>query len=144
MVEEIHGLDVRSEVAVLSGEEVRRRKALFEDLWRLLKAKDANMVQRARSRWLKNGDANTKYFHKCVKLRHSWNAIKSLKVGEEWVQSPMEVKRVVVDFFTNHVAASNWVHPKLDGVNFERLGNVDKTCLVAPFSRGDSRGYGGL
>jgi len=134
MVEDIHALDVRGEEVGLSGEEVQRRKSLFGDLWKILKAKDANMVQRARSRWLKNGDANTKYFHKCVKLRCSRNSIKALKVGDGWVQSPMDVRRVVVDFFTNHVASTVWERPKLDGVPFERLGEVDNMTLVAPFS----------
>lgn len=118
----------------MSGEDVHRRKSLFGELWRLLKAKDVNMVQRARSRWLTNGDANSKYFHKCVKLRHNRNSIKALKVGEEWVQSPMDVRRVVVVFFTNHVAASEWECPKLDGVPFEMVGEEDNVRLVAPFS----------
>jgi len=41
---------------------------------------------------MKKGDANSKYFHKCVKLRNNRNSIKALKQGENWVQSPMEVK----------------------------------------------------
>ena len=121
MVFDIHELDVIGEEVGLSGEEVLRRKGLFRDLWTILMAKDSNMVQRSRSRWLKNGDANSKYFHKCVKLRNNRNAIKALKVGDEWVQSPMEIRRTVMDYFSNHVAASVWEHPKLDGVHFERL-----------------------
>lgn len=105
LVEDISVFDVRGEEVGLNGEEIQHRKALFGDLWRILKAKDANMVQRARSRWIKNGDANSNYFHKCVKLRHSRNAIKALRLGEECVQSPTDVRRVVVDFFTYHVAA---------------------------------------
>lgn len=88
LVEDISVFDVRGEEVGLNGEEIQRRKALFGDLWRILKAKDANMVQRARSRWIKNGDANSKYFHKCVKLRHSRNAIKALRLGEEWGAIP--------------------------------------------------------
>jgi hypothetical protein len=99
LVEDIHELDVRGELVGLNGEEIHRRKTMFSDLWTLLRAKDANMMQRARSSWLKHGDANSKYFHKCVKLRHSRNSIKALKVGEDWVQFPTEVRRVVVDFF---------------------------------------------
>ena len=47
LVEDIHELDVRGEEVGLNGEEIQRRKSWFGDLWRLLKAKDANMVQRA-------------------------------------------------------------------------------------------------
>jgi hypothetical protein len=134
MVEEIHALDLKGEVVGLSGVEVQSRKTLFGDLWKLLKVKDVNMVQRARASWMKNGDASTKYFHKCVKLRHGRNAIKALKEGDSWVQSPMEVRRVVVDYFSNHVASTEWVRPKLDGVIFESLDAEEDASLVAPFS----------
>jgi hypothetical protein len=140
MVEDITILDIRGDEVGLSGEEVQGRKTLFRDLWTLLKAKDVNMVQRARARWMKNGDANTKYFHRCVKLRHSGNAIKALKVGDAWVQSPTEVRRVVVDFFSNHVAAPEWERPKLDGVVFEHLGDEENGLLVAPFSMEEIEG----
>jgi hypothetical protein len=50
------------------------------------------------------------------------------------VQSSMEVRRVVVDYFTNHVAATSWERPKLDGVPFERVSDADNMGLVAPFS----------
>jgi len=64
------------------------------------------MVQRSRSKWCKEGDANTKFFHNCVKGRNSRNAIKASKVGERWVQSPSEVRREIVEYFTRHTETS--------------------------------------
>jgi len=91
------------------------------------------MAQRARSKWLKEGHTNSKYFHKCVKLRSSRNSIKALRVGEEWVQSPTEIKRVVVEYFTNQVATALWDRPKLDGLSFDKVSETDNVGLVAPF-----------
>lgn len=133
-VEDILELDVRGEEVGLSEEEVELRKSLFRDLWRLLRAKDSNMVQRARSKLFKEGDTNSKNFHKCVKIRNSGNSIKALRVGEEWVQSLTDVRRVVVDYFTNHVAAHSWERLKLDGVSFQSLREEDNLSLVAPLS----------
>ena len=135
LVEEIIALDVRGESGLLSDEEVQIRKSKFGDLWRLLKAKEANIIQRARSRWLKEGDANSKYFfHRCVKMRNNRNSIKALKVGEVWVQSPMEAKRVVKEYFLDHVSSVVWEHSKLDGVPFDSLSVEQNGGLVAPFS----------
>jgi hypothetical protein len=62
LVEDILAIDVRGEVGFLSDEDVQIRKDKFSELWRLLKAKEENLIQRARSRWMKEGDANSKYF----------------------------------------------------------------------------------
>jgi len=39
-----------------------------------------------------------------------------------------------VGYFRDHVAASRWEMPMLDGVNFEKLSDEDNGFLVAPFS----------
>jgi len=43
----------------LSDREVSIRKVKFEEVWRLLKAKDLLIMQRSWSRWVKEGDANS-------------------------------------------------------------------------------------
>jgi len=50
LVGEIKGLDEKGEEGTLEEGEVRVRKAKFEELWRLLKAKDSSIVERSRSR----------------------------------------------------------------------------------------------
>jgi len=110
------------------------RKAKFVELWKLLKSKDAMWVQRARLNWLKERDANTKYFHSCVKGRTRRNAIKAIKVNDVWVQNPREVKEVVVNHFRRHVAANLWDRPKLDGVEFLTISEEENAGLIAPFS----------
>ena len=81
LVEEIVEHDNRGEEDRLVELDVQTRKKKFAELWRLLKARGSMVVQRSRSKWLKEGDANTKFFHNCVKGRSRRNAIKGLKVG---------------------------------------------------------------
>ena len=133
-MEDIAALDEKGEEGALNGEELLTRKSLFGDLWRLLRAKNAMMMQRSCLRWLKEGDANSKYLHKCVKVRSSRNTINTLNLKEEWVETPNEVRRTMVAYFTNHVSSSSWERLKLDGVPFDTLSEGENSYLVAPFT----------
>ena len=134
LIEEIADLDVKGEFGALSSDEVFVRKKKFEEMWSLLRCKDASLFQRSKSRWLKEGDANSKYFHRCVKARADRNSLKAIEVNGVCVESPLEVRKVVVDHFRCHVAEVYWERPTLDGVEFMMLTDDENGDLTAPFS----------
>jgi hypothetical protein len=134
LVEEIKTLDVKSEVEGLTVEEVALRKCRFEELWVVLKSIDASTFQRSRSRWLKEGDSNTKYFHACIKSKSRRNTISALNTSLGWVEGPNGVREATVDFFKNHYSNDVWKRPNLDGIVFPMLSEVDNNHLIAPFS----------
>jgi hypothetical protein len=102
LVEDIKDIDVRGELMGLSEREVENRKNFFETLWHLLKSKELLIMPRSRALWLKDGDANTSYFHNCVKQRGSSNAIRALLVDGDWVKSPLLIRQATVNLFSSH------------------------------------------
>ncbi|WJX73888.1 hypothetical protein P8452_57616 [Trifolium repens] len=134
IVSDIKDLDVRGGLVGLSPQEVESRKEKFVTLWKLLRSKEALTFQRSRSKWLKEGDANTKFFHNSVKSRSKLNSISAIKVEGEWLESPGRVKEAISSFFHNHVASSSMCRPKLDGVTFPRLSEEENVNLTNPFS----------
>lgn len=78
LVETIKALDLRSEEIGLTQEEMTIRKESFLQLRHLLRSKVKLTFQRSRSRCLKEGDANSRYFHSCIKARGVRNRISAL------------------------------------------------------------------
>jgi hypothetical protein len=88
LVVDIKDLDVKGELVGLSTQEVDSRKEKFVLMWKLLRNREALLFQRSRSKWASEGDANTKFFHHCIKTRAKRNFISAIRVEEEWVESP--------------------------------------------------------
>jgi exonuclease III len=137
VVVDIKDHDAKGELVGLSSQEVESRKEKFVSLYKLLKCKEAIVFQRSRSKWLKEGDANTKFFHGSVKKRSKTNSIPAVMVDDKWMDSPTQVKAAVSSFFTNHVSSTPIARPKLDGVVFSRLTEEENLDLIAPFSLED-------
>ncbi|KAK2446576.1 hypothetical protein QL285_017365 [Trifolium repens] len=127
-------MDVRGELMPLSVEEVSLRKRWFEVLWHLLKGKESVLMQRSRSKWLTEGDYNTKFFHACIKSRGSRNYLNALKVDNSWLESPTEIRQAVVSYFANHFQSSMVNRPRLDGIVFPVISDQDNSLLSERFS----------
>jgi exonuclease III len=134
LVEEIKEKDLRGEVGSLSAEEVVLRRKHFFDLWHLLKSKELSAVQRSRSRWLKEGDANSRYFHSVMNSRGKRNRIMALEVGGEWSEDPLIIRQEAVSFFKNQFQNPQWQRPQLDGVPFSLVSQGENDSLIQPFS----------
>jgi exonuclease III len=133
ITEEIETLELKCEFDGLEEADLLLRKEKFDNLWMLLKSKDCMEFQKSRSRWLREGDANSRFFHACVKSRKRSNSIVALKKGRSWLSHPVEVKAEVVDYFQNHFQEVAWVRPKLDGIEFAHLIDVQREGLESSF-----------
>jgi hypothetical protein len=134
LVEDINELDVKGELVSLSEAEVENRKDYFGELWHLLKSKESVLLQRSRTRWLREGDLNSAYFHACVKSRGNRNFLNALKVDGRWVESPVQIRQAVVAHFTNLFSSPPWSRPNLDGIVFPTISEVDNCNLIRIFS----------
>jgi hypothetical protein len=129
----IDELEIKSESVGLSEVELSSRKKMFEELWVLLKSKDSMEFQRSRSKWLKEGDANTSYFPACVMSRRRANSIVALKKGGSWLSKPADIQLEIVSYFRKHFEEVRWERPTLDGVVFSAIGEGEQTRLETSF-----------
>ncbi|XP_019418502.1 PREDICTED: uncharacterized protein LOC109329277 [Lupinus angustifolius] len=63
LVRDINVFDTLGEFASLDNNHILERKTLVADWWKNVNWKESLLRQKARSRWTKEGDANSSYFH---------------------------------------------------------------------------------
>ncbi|GKU89772.1 hypothetical protein SLEP1_g3866 [Rubroshorea leprosula] len=127
-------LDEKGETVQLSEEDANKRKGCFLDLWENLKIKESMWQQKSRKMSLRDGDTNTKFFHNCVKGRWRRNEINSIQVNGKQIREVGELKEGVAKYFQDLFTESNWLRPKLDGINFKQLSHANNESLMAEFS----------
>ncbi|KAE8656311.1 putative naringenin-chalcone synthase [Hibiscus syriacus] len=86
-----HGVSDRELIANLNSNRA--------ELWKLLKIQEQIGFQYSRSKWTKDGDRNTRYFHTCATVRKKQNALNALNFGRITIQDPIAIKAAVRDYF---------------------------------------------
>lgn len=57
------------------------------------------LAQKAKINWLKNGDVNSKLFHRAINLRRRKNGVIGLEVDGDWIEDPRRLKEFVCKHF---------------------------------------------
>lgn len=71
------------------------------ELHNLLQAEETHWKQKARIKWLEEGDRNTKFFHISAKIRGATNKISKISYnGQEWSEQST-LKSAAVEFFSS-------------------------------------------
>ncbi|GKU86405.1 hypothetical protein SLEP1_g936 [Rubroshorea leprosula] len=130
----IASIDEKGEQQQLSDNDVELRRNSFIDLWKNLKIKEKMCQQKSRKQWLKEGDANTKFFHRSIKGRWGRNEINSIRINGEQHIGVEVMKQEIAKYFQELFTEENWRRPKLDGICFRQITQFDNDLLTSTFS----------
>ncbi|GKV29684.1 hypothetical protein SLEP1_g38589 [Rubroshorea leprosula] len=130
----IASIDEKGEQHQLSDIDIELRRNSFIELWKNLKIKERMSQQKSRKQWLKEGDANTKFFHRSIKGRRYRNEINSIRINGEQYTGVEVIKREVAKYFQELFTEEKWRRPKLDGICFRQITQADNELLTANFS----------
>ena len=123
----------------LSPQEVLIRKQFQEDLWVAAQANESLLRQKARSKWIREGDCNSRYFHMLMNASRRRNCLSGMIINESWIEEPSRVKEATRHYFLQHFQESDHQRPRLDGISFRTLDNPQNELLVKRFQEDEVR-----
>lgn len=65
----------------------------------ILQQKDILLKQKSRSYWLTDGDRNTAFFHRAIKIKHSSEGINALIINCITCTDPLQIKNHIFEFY---------------------------------------------
>lgn len=104
--------------------EIFKKMALHEEIkWK----------QRLRVRWIKEGDKNTKLFHRMASARRRQNRIHLLQIDEDTIENNCDICEEESGFLRT-LYTSGWDRPVLCSLSFTFVAEGQASILEDPFS----------
>ena len=99
LLTELMGLDAREELLGLSNEEQLRRIQLKGDIEQLASLEEISWRQKSRALYVKEGDNNTRFFHRLANSHRNANHIKRIEVDGVLYEDELDVRSQLVLFY---------------------------------------------
>ncbi|GAU31392.1 hypothetical protein TSUD_19380 [Trifolium subterraneum] len=130
-------LDQKGEEEALSEAELAKLHGVSSDIHSLSRLHASISWQQSRSLWLKEGDANSKYFHLVLAGRCRGNAITVLQADGVTLKGVYPIRQAVFSHFASHFKAISMDRPGVDNLQFKRLNQIESSSLITPFSEAE-------
>ena len=129
--------DEKGEEDGLSVEEIEEMRGITHDIHSLSRVNTSITWHKSRLLWLKDGDANSKYFHSVISSRRRRNSIVSLLVNGTLVEGVQPIRNAVYSHFKDHFAAPCISRLGVENLHFQNLSYVKGNGLIKSFSAGE-------
>lgn len=127
-------LDIMAESSTPDDEKIRRRAEISLQLSELESQKLLDLKQKAKSKWVLEGDENSRFFHGLIKNNIRRSRIHGLNIDGVWTSEPEKVKEEVYSFFSNKFKENIQDKPKFRSGRFRALSVEQKVSLEIPIS----------
>ena len=135
LLEELKSLDAKEGDFGLSDGEKCHRAELRSQMEHLLSLEEISWRQKSKMLCIKEGDNNTKFFHKMANSHRRFNHLKTLEVDGAVFEEVSEITNQVVQFYKNLNKEIEGWRPFVEGLEFDRIGNMERVWLERKFER---------
>ncbi|XP_022040050.1 uncharacterized protein LOC110942584 [Helianthus annuus] len=132
-------LEKKAESSGLNAEEKKARVSIRLKLKDLEIAKAKDLLQKARIKWLINGDENSSFFHIVVNKNKASNRIHGLTINEVWIAEPKTIKEELRKFFRKQFSEPMRRRPSFVNWDLPTITTEEAEMLVSPFTTDEIR-----
>lgn len=90
-------------------------------------------MAKIKNEMLKEGDANSRFFHRSIQKRRKINEILGLSFDGELVEDIVSLKSKIREHFEGHFIKVEGVRPTLGNLNLSALREVENDVLIEPY-----------
>ena len=127
-------LDGKGEIDALYADDCDELHEVSANIHSLSRLNTSICWQQSRNQWLREGDANTKYFHSILSTCRRHNAICSILVDGVRIEWVHPVRHAVFTHFSHHFKSQAEVRPSVSNLRFRTLSVEEGGSLTKPFS----------
>ncbi|XP_058741364.1 uncharacterized protein LOC131613736 [Vicia villosa] len=129
----LNKLEIKEQNEGLSCKEIEEKRENADELYKFSNLNCSIQRQKSRIKWLKEGDANTKFFHGCINRRRRINEIVHLDINGKKVEKVDDMKKAIFDHFQQQLLARNSCSMDAN-LNFHQISEAEKEELVKEFT----------
>ena len=132
---DLGALDSKESLGGLSSSERDLRGTLLMELDKLAHFKETLWRQKSQVLWLKEGDNNTRFFHKIANSNRRRNFMEKLEVDGTLYSSESDIREKAVQFYTSLYTEKEAWRPFVDDLPFSMIGDLERNMLISRFDR---------
>ncbi|XP_071697855.1 uncharacterized protein [Rutidosis leptorrhynchoides] len=127
-------LELKAETCTLTVGELETWKNAWKCWLDKEKTKASMLKQKARVRWMLEGDENTKYFHSVIRNNYNKRNIRGLIINGAWNDNPEKVKYEAFRHFSLVFKEPSNVRPSLEELSYPSITVDEAATLESTFT----------
>jgi exonuclease III len=129
LMADLRELEVAEDSRPLSVEEKSKKELTIVGLDKLILLDEISWRQKSRALWLKEGDKNSKFFHRLANSHRNTNSIGQLIIDGVVSSNQDEIRDHIANFYEHLYMENGQRRPYLDGIQFSSISGEDVEWL---------------
>lgn len=134
IISELAVLDDLADKKLISTFQESKRLNLKQEFETIADRRHIMMLQKSGNSWDLDGDRNTKFYHRIVKMRRRNNTIHSLNINGHLTDNKELIKSSITDYFSSLFTERSSPRPSIANMKFKKLCSESAAGFESPIS----------